>query len=96
MENKVKMCENCKYARQHYFILNGKFTTVINEMHCANGNVTKKQFEKNFRENLPCKYYETNELRAKENAQCIKRLLIRISEQLDNALQVLENITIDK
>lgn len=95
-ENTNKTCEKCKYAKPHYYIYNGRFTRIANEMHCTNRKVTKKKFEKNFKEKLPCDCYESDEASVRETKEIVKKRLVNISEQLDNAIQVLESVIIDE
>lgn len=94
-DNISKTCEKCKYARQHYSIYRGKFTKVPSAMHCANGKITRKNFEKHFKDNLPCKRYEPKELQTEETEQSIKRILIKISNDLDNVIQVIGHTSVD-
>lgn len=91
-----KTCENCKYAKQHYYIFNGRFTKIADEMHCTNKNVTRKRFEKIFNEKLSCNCYESNDESIQETKEFVKKRLVNISEQLDNAIQVLESIIVDE
>lgn len=43
MENEVKLCSNCKYARQHFAIgINGYFVKLHNVMDCMHDKITKK------------------------------------------------------
>ena len=94
IENKT--CEKCKFGRPHYFIFNGRFTVIADEMHCINKNVARKRFEKIFREKLPCDCYETNETLIKETKESVQKALIKISKELDNAIQVLESVIVDE
>lgn len=95
-EIRSKICENCKYARQHYYISMGKFRKVPFAMHCANGKIAQKSFEKHYHDNSPCKHYEPSALQKQETEISIKKLLIRINNELDNVLQVIENVLSDE
>lgn len=98
--NNIKMndktCKNCKYVRQHYSVFDGMFSPVPNAFHCAHRDkVRKSVFDNCVKNNVACKYWEQYEIRKEEIKRDIKNILIRLSKQLDNVIQVLENIEPD-
>lgn len=96
MENILKTCKNCKYARQHYYIFNGRFTKITDEMHCVNDNITRTKFKVYFKGKEICEHWETNEQYKQEKIDKIKLLLQYICERLDHALQILDDMSIDE
>lgn len=97
MENNLKTCKNCKYARQHYMInCSLRFVKVDNEMHCVNDNITRTKFKVYFKGKEICEHWETNEQYKQEKIDKIKLLLQYICERLDHALQILDDMSIDE
>ena len=59
-------------------------------MHCTNGKITTAQFAKHFKENNPCKHWLPFEQQREYTDEQIRGLLVRITKQLEKALQVLK------
>lgn len=97
MENENKICENCRFAQQHYIINHsGYFIKLHGAMDCRHNKITKKQFKKNYKENCACPYWEPFELQQQKYDQNIEDMLRFISKRLDKIIQVLESKAIEK
>ena len=90
MEEEHKSCENCKYAIQHYAKLRGRLVKLSWAIHCSNGKVQKRQFEKHWRENTVCEYWQNEEERLSNEKSNRKRLLTKISSQLTDIIMILK------
>lgn len=95
METENKTCENCKYGKEHYILgFNGLFLKT-KYMHCANGKVTDKQFERRHNGKEDCIYWLPFELQVENAEQKIKCLLTRMNTQLENALQAIKHYDLE-